>query len=59
MELEPAFAQVLATQLDPMFVMREEEHLYASDQGGVLRHYRLRARTEVPHQRSCSRAILL
>ncbi len=39
-ELEPAFAQVLSTQLDPMFVMR------ASGQGGVLRQDRLRARTE-------------
>jgi len=35
-ELEPAFAQVLSTQLDPMFVMREEEYLRASGQDGEL-----------------------
>ena len=39
-ELEPAFAQGLSTQLEPMFVMREEEYLRASGQGGELRQNR-------------------
>ena len=40
MELEPAFAQVLETQLEPMLVMREEEYLRASGQDGELRQDR-------------------